>query len=354
MNNKPISEAAHEDVYGASFALYDKKALTEFIQPFRVRFDANGLSPKELFQGRRCLDAGCGNGRGSLFMLEHGASHVTAVDISATNVNSTAANLLDFGFRNFETRLSSLETLPFDAGVFDFVWCNGVLMHTANPDRCLAELARVLVTGGRTWIYVYGAGGVYWHFVRFFRRMLSDVSAAQLIASLRLLNYSTRFVGEYVDDWKTPYLRAYPESTFSDSLRCVGFGEVRRLMAGMPYDTSARIERFPDERKWLGEGDLRFLATKAGESTRIESHLTSFSIDDSPTANDAAVIETFDSSLCALERTGQDSLPMIAACARLQHFLREYVLSRADTIDTAVLKRQLSETTELLGQVSQR
>lgn len=354
MKSKAASEKEQDAVYGASFALYDKKALIEFIEPFRVRFDANGLSPKELFQGRRCLDAGCGNGRGSLFMLEHGASHVTAVDISATNVNSTAVNLSDFGFKNFETRLSSLETLPFDAETFDFVWCNGVLMHTANPDRCLAELARVLIPGGRTWIYVYGAGGVYWHFVRFFRRMLNDVPAAQLIASLRLLNYSTRFVGEYVDDWKTPYLRAYPQSTFSDSLRCVGFGDVRRLMAGMPYDTSARIERFPDERKWLGEGDLRFLATKTGEIGNIESQLTGFSIDDPPTENDSAVVETFDSSLRALERAGQDSLPMIAACARLQHFLRESVLAQAGTIDIAVLKCQLSETRELLDQVSRR
>lgn len=354
MKSKVVSEKEQDAVYGASFALYDKKALIEFVEPFRVRFDANGLSPEGLFQGRRCLDAGCGNGRGSLFMLDHGASHVTAIDISATNVKSTAANLSDFGFKNFDTRLSSLETLPFDAETFDFVWCNGVLMHTANPDLCLAELARVLIPGGRSWIYVYGAGGVYWHFVRSFRRILSGVSAAQIISSLRLLNYSTRFVGEYVDDWKTPYLRAYPELTFRASLHSIGFRDILRLMRGMSYDTCARIERFPDERKWLGEGDLRFLATKVGEITNIGNQLTGLSIDDQPTADDAAVIETFDSSLRALERAGQDSLPMIAACARLQHFLREYVLSRADTIDTAVLKRQLSETTELLDQVSQR
>jgi ubiquinone/menaquinone biosynthesis C-methylase UbiE len=163
-NNR--TEALHDDVYGATFALYNKYALSEFVEPFRIRFRENEISPRSTFSGLRCVDAGSRGGRGGIFMLENGAAHVTATDFSARNIETTGKNLLDFGFSNFHCQQASLEALPFDDESFDFVWCNGVLMHTENPDGCFAELHRVLKRGGSIWLYVYGGGGIYWYFVR--------------------------------------------------------------------------------------------------------------------------------------------------------------------------------------------
>ena len=211
------SEKSHDDVYGRTFALYDREQLLAFMQPFVDRFVANQLDARAVFTGKRCLDAGCGGGRGTLFLLQNGAAHVTSFDFSARNVETTRRNAAQFGFTNVSVQQGTLEKLPFADGTFDVVWCNGVLQHAADPDRCLTEITRVLAPGGRAWIYVYGAGGVYWYAVRHFRRWFRDMSSERLIATLQLAGLEPRYVAEYLDDWKVSFLRAYRRSPGSAS-----------------------------------------------------------------------------------------------------------------------------------------
>ena len=341
-------ELAHESVYGSSFALYDRQALAEFIEPFKVRFDENKLVPGEVFRGRRCLDAGCGNGRGSIFMLQNGAAHVTAVDISDKNVQTTRRNLAEYGFANFSCKQTSLELLPFEAESFDFVWCNGVVMHTANPDGCIFELARVLKPGAGMWLYVYGAGGVYWEFVRHFRLLFSDTSVDQIIGLLTLCNYPVRFIAEYVDDWKTPFLRAYRQETLERKLQDLGFQDVKRLWGGMPYDTCARIIGHPQDRPFLGEGDLRYLAVRGSLGSGGRESLSANHIDETPEI-EKQVKEVFGSDLRELMDVARSrKAAAIVACARLQLYLRQSVLSTRDAMDVDALSNYLKETIRLL------
>jgi ubiquinone/menaquinone biosynthesis C-methylase UbiE len=351
MTQQTVRESEHDKVYGSSFALYDASALREFLEPFKVRFQANALDARALFAGRRCLDAGCGNGRGSLFMLENGAAHVTGVDISEQNIESTRRNLSDFGFANFECRQSSLEKLPFEDGQFEFVWCNGVIMHTASPDVCIAELARVTRVKGGLWLYVYGAGGIYWHFVKEFRAMLARVSVDQLIASLKLFGYPVRFIAEYVDDWKTPYLRTYTDRAVRSKLAELGFVDINRALHGMSYDTSARIAKYPQESRVLGEGDLRYVAVRGpGKGSSGES-LNVNHIDDA--AADPVAVELFGADLERLrKRVAGNDLAAIAACAVLQRYLRENVMSIATPIDVDAMARHMKETLALLDQLA--
>jgi len=58
-------ESRYDVVFGETFALYSKEEYLEFMAPFQVRFERNGLST-EIFKGKSCLDAGCGNGLGLL------------------------------------------------------------------------------------------------------------------------------------------------------------------------------------------------------------------------------------------------------------------------------------------------
>lgn len=261
-------ENEHDQVFGKSFALYNKEEMDKFVAFFRQRFKANGIDPTKIFSGKRCLDAGCGNGRGTLFMLENGAKHVTSVDISPTNIESTDRNCRAFGFDAYGTRLVTLEQLPFDDEEFDFVWCNGVIMHTANPDTSLYEISRVLRVGGELWIYVYGAGGLYWYLIDAFRRILNEFPAEQTLAMLQMMRLPVRYIGEYMDDWKVPYLRAYTAEEFSRRLANFGFLDPTPLSRGVGYDTSERRTMFPQDAPWLGEGDLRYLAKKGSSSVR--------------------------------------------------------------------------------------
>ena len=268
-------EHQHNDVYGRSFALYDRNSLDEFVGFLNARFVANNINPSETFGGMRCLDAGCGNGRGALFMASNGAASVDCIDISAVNVASTATNLTSRGFSSTGVRHGSLEALPFPDQTFDVVWCNGVIMHTANPDACLRELARVLKVGGRCWIYVYGADGLPWYWISRARSVIRDFGSERCLDVMNLMRLETRYVAEYVDDWTVPYLRTYTAEQFSRRLNELGFSNAEPLKFGVTYDTSNRRSLFPDDSVWMGDGDLRFLATKESEPSETTCQLPS-------------------------------------------------------------------------------
>ncbi len=91
-------EHLHDDVFGKTFAMYDKEEMIRFIEPFKIRFERNKLDPHSLFKGKKCLDAGCGNGRGSIFMAMHGAAEIQSIDISLTNIESVKRNAEIFGY----------------------------------------------------------------------------------------------------------------------------------------------------------------------------------------------------------------------------------------------------------------
>ncbi len=340
-------EAEHDDVFGKSFALYDKAAIEEFVGFFQQRFSANGIDPRAVFNGKRCLDAGCGNGRGALFMLDNGAAHVTTADISPTNIESTARNIETFGFKNYSVKETSLETLPFEDGTFDFVWCNGVVMHTHNPDACLSELARVLKIGGQSWIYVYGSGGVYWYAVRRFRAIVRDISPARCIAALRLLGYTSRYVAEYLDDWKVPYLRTYTDTDFGGRMAELGFERMPPLPRGVTYDTSERRTRYPQDEHWLGEGDLRYLAVKRGSKQASRKPLSDSEYG-SVVNFDPRIPARFAPRFDRLERAvAGDAVMALAACARIQFRLRE-LMSMDGPLDLESWEATIDEVVDLV------
>ena len=208
-------EKRYEEVYGDTFAMYSKEEMKEFIEPFQIRFDRNGLDAKKIFEGKKCFDAGCGNGRGTLFMLMNGAKHVDSYDFSEKNIESTNKFVKDFGFSEFKTHQGSLEEIPFEDESFDFVWCNGVIMHTDRPNNCLSEISRILKAGGNSWIYIYGSGGAYWYIIYQLRELVKDIQIQEAIAHLRLYRYSTRYVAEFIDDWYATNLRSYTKDDLS-------------------------------------------------------------------------------------------------------------------------------------------
>lgn len=261
-------EKKYEEVYGDTFALYSRKDMNEFIEPFQIRFQRNGLDAAKIFKGKKCFDAGCGNGRGSLFMLMNGAAHVTAFDFSEKNIASTKRFTSEYGFSNIECKQGSLEAIPFEAGTFDFVWCNGVIMHTGRPDKCLSEISRILKPGGNMWLYIYGSGGAYWRIIFNLRRLMSDVPIDSCMATLKLLRYETRYIAEFIDDWYASYLRTYTQADLGRRLAELGFESPQVLKFGVDYDTSHRLNSFSSsqEKDLMGEGDLRYFLTKGKDA----------------------------------------------------------------------------------------
>jgi SAM-dependent methyltransferase len=102
----------------------------------------------------RILDAGCGNGRVTALLRECSSperTKILAIDLVAAEV--ARRNLS--AYRNIEVSEGDLLGDLSSLGRFDFIYCQEVLHHTADPERAFRNLCSLLEAGGEIAIYVY-------------------------------------------------------------------------------------------------------------------------------------------------------------------------------------------------------
>jgi SAM-dependent methyltransferase len=113
----------------------------------------SGLIPFSQLAGKDVLEIGCGSGVHARLLAAAGA-HVSAVDLTPTAVEMTRCRLELHGLQGTVVEADA-ESLPFADASFDFVWSWGVIHHSADTGRVIAEIARVLRPGGRLAFMVY-------------------------------------------------------------------------------------------------------------------------------------------------------------------------------------------------------
>ena len=91
-------------------------------------------------------DLGCGTGQMTSALAPF-VARVIAVDASAAMLQAARKRLQ--GFDNVELRRGDLEALPVDDALLDAATLTLVLHHLPEPQRALAEVARVLKPNGR-------------------------------------------------------------------------------------------------------------------------------------------------------------------------------------------------------------
>jgi SAM-dependent methyltransferase len=104
-------------------------------------------------KGQTVLEVGCGAGV-DLARFAKGGAIVTGVDLSSAAIALAQANLAQQGL-TADLRVADGEQLPFADGGFDFVFAHGVVQYTANPQRLVDEVRRVLKPGGEAVFQVY-------------------------------------------------------------------------------------------------------------------------------------------------------------------------------------------------------
>lgn len=137
--------------YAANFGLqWNKFATTQLDSVAGIHYTFNtfwnntGWKPRDL-HGKTVLEAGSGAGRFTEILLEAGA-RVVSFDYSSAveanwRTNGARGELLLFQ--------GDIYAMPFDDGMFDFVFCYGVLQHTPDPARAFEALFSKLRAGGR-------------------------------------------------------------------------------------------------------------------------------------------------------------------------------------------------------------
>lgn len=113
--------------------------------------EATSLRDEDL-AGKVVLDAGCGSGRLTRQMAEHGAGIVIGVDmIDAVDGAFERARQLP----NVHIVQGNIFELPLRRQAFDIVWSNGVIHHTPDAKGAHAALAGMVKPAGLMYVWVY-------------------------------------------------------------------------------------------------------------------------------------------------------------------------------------------------------
>ena len=250
-----------QNVYGSLWKELDEKYLIdETKNELSNIFEKNGRTLNEL-KGKTVLDMGCGSGRFTLALASLGASHVTGVDLGKTGLDLGTRIASELHLENIKFVRNSVLTLPFDDDYFDFVFCKGVLHHTGNLEKGLTELHRVLKTGGTSFLYLYGSGGIFWNSRKKMREVMKEIPLNYTMKILEMIGTpGKRYI--FSDSWYVPIEEHVKRDFLENFLHSLHFSKVNRVDVTNTTGLNAMSDKTKLDREIWGDGELRYFLTK--------------------------------------------------------------------------------------------
>jgi ubiquinone/menaquinone biosynthesis C-methylase UbiE len=200
-----IAQSDHEQRTGRLFeglwGPYDAQLFKESVALFTRRLDLIGFDPA-FFEGKACLDAGCGGGRNTIAMAQLGAAEAHGIDIGAAGIAD--ARMRAQGLPRITFEQASVEAIPYPDDMFDVVWCAGVLMHVGSEERALDELARVLKPGGLLYMLVYATGGMRWPLIQLLKPLAAEIGQPAMEAAVAASGIAANKRRTFLDDLFCP------------------------------------------------------------------------------------------------------------------------------------------------------
>jgi SAM-dependent methyltransferase len=124
---------------------------------YRVEPHIPGFAQFERWSGKRVLEVGCGIGTDTINFARAGAM-VTAVDVSAESLALARKRAEVFGLKDrirFFCADAERLSLAVAPEPYDLVYSFGVLHHTPNPARAVAEIRRFMSAASEFRMMVY-------------------------------------------------------------------------------------------------------------------------------------------------------------------------------------------------------
>ncbi len=167
------------------------------------------------------LDLGCGPGFWTVELARRGARDLIAADLTHNALSLARMRCHLMGIQSGFSQ-ENAENLSFDNDVFAHVNCQGVIHHTPDTNRAVAEIARVLKKNGTAVISVYYKNLILrsWKKIAWFGKILNK-SGAALAGRGREGIFAQSDVNEIVriyDGIDNPLGKAYSKKEFYELL----------------------------------------------------------------------------------------------------------------------------------------
>lgn len=161
INNADLLDAIaaywNEHIHDLEIATHPVGTPGFFQELDAYRFEKLHYLPKVVdfssYNGKNLLEVGCGVGIDLVRFAQAGAV-VTGIDLAEVSIDLAQKN---FAHHNLsaDLRVMNGEAMAFDDNQFDVVYAHGVLQYTANPEKMIREMHRVLRPGGQAIVMVY-------------------------------------------------------------------------------------------------------------------------------------------------------------------------------------------------------
>ncbi len=241
MNSKAKLEQATGKLFGNLWENYDKDGFEESVQLFFTRLKLAGFD-SAWFNDRVCLDAGCGGGRNSIAMARLGARQVIGIDIGEQGLVDARKRAQGMERVKFES--ASILDIPFAAETFDMVWCAGVMMITADEERALDELTRVVKKGGYLYLLVYATEGMRWPLIQMLRPLANHIGLTNIEHAIQIAGLPANKRRTFLDDLFCPRLDFYQWDRLNRMLEKRGYHNIQRWGTQCRLDHEASLENY--------------------------------------------------------------------------------------------------------------
>jgi ubiquinone/menaquinone biosynthesis C-methylase UbiE len=152
-----ISAYWDEHIHDLSITTYPVGTPGFFKQLDEYRYDKLNyllrLVDFDTYKGKSLLEVGCGAGI-DLVRFARGDANVTGIDLSRTAIDLASKNIEQSG-QSADLRVMNGECMQFADNTFDVAYAHGVLQYTADTEKMIAEIHRVLKPGGEAIMMVY-------------------------------------------------------------------------------------------------------------------------------------------------------------------------------------------------------
>jgi len=144
------------DTHIASSTKFSREYFEE-VETFRYRDQPciHAFAQFTRYHGKRVVEVGFGAGTDFIQWLRAGA-RATGIDLTQEALDNLTHRIQIYGLPAPERiQTGDAENLPFESNTFDLGYSFGVLHHTPNTEKAVAELVRVVRPGGEIKMMLY-------------------------------------------------------------------------------------------------------------------------------------------------------------------------------------------------------